>query len=69
MYQNIIFLLTNLGLLFSGKIDTRIFILSTASLAYFVNGIPEFDSKKPKSYIFPIVRIILYIVYANIKFN
>lgn len=61
----LLFLVTNLALLFLNKIDVKMFVLSTVASSYFNKYIDVFEYKNLKSYIYPILTLVMYVIFAS----
>lgn len=65
----VLFLVTNLALLFFSKIDVKGFVLSTVASGYFSRYIEEFEYKSIKNYFYPVLMLIFYIIFASGPFQ
>ena len=61
----LLFLVTNLALLFFNKIDVKMFVLSTVASGYFSQFIEVFEYKNLKSYIYPVLTLVIYVIFAS----
>lgn len=57
----LLFVVVNTFLRYTDHIESKTLILILFSSVYFTRSIPDFDYKNIKTYLFPIVMLILYI--------
>lgn len=63
----VLFVVVNTFLRYTDHIESKTLVLILFSSVYFTRSIPDFDYKNIKTYLFPIVMIILYVatVFMN----
>lgn len=61
----LLFLVTNLLLLFFNRIDVKMFVLSTVASGYFSRYVEVFEYKNLKNYIYPVFMLVFYIIFAS----